>query len=210
MSDMEPVATETMKVTAAEVKVTAAKEEVKAAKEEVKSAEVKVTAAKEEVTAAKEEVTAAKEEVKAATTEEHRATGNKILGIALEGLQSAQDGVKSAQDGVKSAQDGVKSAQKVLDDACDGLVQANRRARTASNETSDQEAGWLLYIIFCMHRFLAQTCFTHFRLDFTGRLCHLRAVSLVLSVSLPALLSVVFAVQSCVSSHDLFSCFSHI
>jgi hypothetical protein len=182
MSDMEPVATETMKVTAAEVKVTAA--------------EVKVTAAKEEVKAAKEEVKAAKEEVAAATTEEHRATGNKILGIALEGLQSAQDGVKSAQ--------------KVLDDACDGLVQANRRARTASNETSDQEAGWLLYIIFCMHRFLVQTCFTHFRLDFTGRLCHLRAVSLVLSVSLPALLSVVFAVQSCVSSHDLFSCFSHI
>jgi hypothetical protein len=189
MSDMEPVATETMKVTAAEVKVTAAKEEV--------------AAAKEEVAAAKEEVAAAKEEVAAATTEEHRATGNKILGIALEGLQSAQDGVKSAQDGVKSA-------QKVLDDACDGLVQANRRARTASDEASDQEAGWLLYIIFCMQRFLAQTCFTHFRLAFTGRLCHLRAVSLVLSVSLPALLSVVFAVQSCVSSHDLFSCFSHI
>jgi hypothetical protein len=182
MSDMEPVATETMKVTAAEVKVTAAKEEV--------------AAAKEEVAAAKEEVAAAKEEVAAATTEEHRATGNKILGIALEGLQSAQDGVKSAQ--------------KVLDDACDGLVQANRRARTASDEASDQEAGWLLYIIFCMQRFLAQTCFTHFRLAFTGRLCHLRAVSLVLSVSLPALLSVVFAVQSCVSSHDLFSCFSHI
>jgi membrane protein involved in colicin uptake len=196
MSDMEPVATETMKVTAAEVKVTAAKEEVAAAKEEVAAAEKKVAAAKEEVAAAKEEVAAAKEEVAAATTEEHRATGNKILGIALEGLQSAQDGVKSAQ--------------KVLDDACDGLVQANRRARTASDEASDQEAGWLLYIIFCMQRFLAQTCFTHFRLAFTGRLCHLRAVSLVLSVSLPALLSVVFAVQSCVSSHDLFSCFSHI